>query len=131
VKPKAYIETGLGRKLIEIAGFCLLETGIALAQDGAGGTTHGRSRYLPANLVKAGSLRLGRVSVRTSDDQEIGKLLGFMIDAHRIRSLVVESDDAQLELPMTSVQLDAAARSLRIVQAEDVEKKAFSAEFVA
>jgi len=91
----------------------------------------GRSRYLPANLVKAGSLRLGRVSVRTSDDQEIGKLLGFMIDAHRIRSLVVESDDAQLELPMTSVQLDAAARSLRIVQAEDVEKKAFSAEFVA
>jgi len=88
----------------------------------------GRSRYLPANLVKAGSLRLGRVSVRTSDDQEIGKLLGFMIDAHRIRSLVVESDEAQIELPMTSMRLDAAARSLRIVQADDVQRKAFSAE---
>ena len=36
-----------------------------------------KARFLPANRVKAGSLKLGRLSVRTSDNDEIGKLVGF------------------------------------------------------
>jgi hypothetical protein len=75
------------------------------------------ARYLPAHKVKAGSLRLGRVSVRTRDDREIGKLTGFVIEPQttRIRSLVVESDDVQFELPMRPLQFDPLSRALRLV----------------
>ena len=73
------------------------------------------ARYLPAYKVKAGSLRLGRLSVRSADDHEIGKLLGFVIEPRttRIRGIVIERDDAQLEVPMRPVQFDARSRSLR------------------
>jgi len=76
------------------------------------------ARYVPAHKVKAGSLRLGRVSVRTRDDREIGKLTGFVIEPQttRIRSLVVESDDVLFELSMRPVQFDPLSRSLRIVE---------------
>jgi hypothetical protein len=76
------------------------------------------ARYLPAHRAKAGSLRLGRLSLRTSDDREIGKLLGFVIEpqATRIRGFVVESDNGQVEVPMRPVQLDPHSRSLRIVE---------------
>lgn len=49
-------------------------------------------RYLPAIRTKVHSLRLGRVSVRTCDDRELGKLAGFVIDprGHQVLSLVVE-----------------------------------------
>jgi hypothetical protein len=75
------------------------------------------ARYLPAHKVKAGSLRLGRLSVRTGDDQEIGKLLGFVIEPRttRIRSFVVERDNGQFELPMGPFQFDPLSRSLRVV----------------
>jgi hypothetical protein len=75
------------------------------------------ARYLPAHRVKAGSLRLGRLSVRSADDREIGKLLGFVIEPQttRIRGIVIERDDAQLEVPMGPVQFDARSRSLRLV----------------
>ena len=75
-------------------------------------------RYLPAHKVKAGSLRLGRLSVRSADDREIGKLLGFVIEPRttRIRGIVIERDDAQLEVPMRPVQFDARSRSLRLVE---------------
>jgi hypothetical protein len=76
------------------------------------------ARYLPAHKVKAGSLRLGRLSVRSADDHEIGKLLGFVIEPRttRIRGIVIERDDAQLEVPMRPVQFDALSRSLRLVE---------------
>jgi hypothetical protein len=77
------------------------------------------ARYLPASRVKAGSLRLGRLTVRSTDGRELGKLMGFVIERgdYRIRSLVVESVDAQVEVPMGPLQFDAAARSLRLIGA--------------
>ncbi|HEY7501785.1 MAG TPA: hypothetical protein VH740_24915 [Vicinamibacterales bacterium] len=92
------------------------------------------ARYLPAHKVKAGSLRLGRLSVRSADDREIGKLLGFVIEprAPRIRSLVVECDDAQLEVPMRPVRFDPLSRSLRLVEgaSSTVAASRFSPESV-
>jgi hypothetical protein len=81
-------------------------------------TTH--QCYLPASRVKAGSLRLGRLSVRTSDDHEIGKLLGFIVESgtHRIQSLVVEAPDAHVAVSMGPVQFDAASRALRLVESD-------------
>jgi len=75
------------------------------------------ARYLPASLVKAGSLRLGRLSVRSSDGCELGKLIGFVVESgdHCIRSLVVEASDRQLEVPMGPVQVDSTSRSLRML----------------
>jgi hypothetical protein len=88
-------------------------------------------RYLPANRVKAGSLRLGRLTVRASDGRELGKLAGFVIDsgAHRIRSFVVDAANQQLELPMGHVQFDPAARSLRLLDESDAAMtRPFSAD---
>jgi hypothetical protein len=62
------------------------------------------------------------MSVRSCDDHEIGKLAGFVIDDHRIRSLVVDCDETKLEVPMTAVQFDAGARLLRIVEAEAIPR---------
>jgi hypothetical protein len=75
------------------------------------------ARYLPAHRAKAGGLRLGRLSVRTSDNREIGKLLGLVVEpqSRRVRSLIVESADSQLEVPMGPMQLDPGSRALRIV----------------
>jgi hypothetical protein len=57
------------------------------------------------------------LTVRSSDGRELGKLVGFVIErgAYRIRSLVVESVDAQVEVPMGPLQFDAPARSLRLI----------------
>jgi hypothetical protein len=84
--------------------------------------------YLPATRVKADGLRLGRLSVRTSDDQEIGKLLGFVIDtnAHRICSLVIERQDASFEVAMAPFQFDPGTRSIRLIQSAAVEGRPFS-----
>jgi hypothetical protein len=88
-------------------------------------------RYLPAARAKAGGCRLGRLSVRTNDDREIGKLLGFVIDTttHKIRSMVLEAPQSTVELPMGSVQFHAVSRSLRVMQGE-VEAREFPAESV-
>jgi hypothetical protein len=85
-------------------------------------------RYLPATRVKADGLRLGRLSVRTSDNQEIGKLLGFVIDAneHRICSIVVQRQDTPFEVGMVPFQFDPATRSMRLIQSGDVEGRPFS-----
>jgi hypothetical protein len=61
------------------------------------------ARYLPASRVKAGSLRLGRLTVRSSDGRELGKLVGFVVE--------------QVEVPMGPLQFDAAARSLLLIGA--------------
>lgn len=80
------------------------------------------ARFLPASRVKAGSLKLGRLSVRTSDNREIGKLVGFLIDpkGHRVSSLIVESDDAQVEVGMSPLQFDPESRSVRILDSTHV-----------
>lgn len=74
-------------------------------------------RFLPASRVKAGSFRLGRMAVRTSDGCEVGKLLGFVIDAatHQLCSLVLERDECQFEVPMAPLQFDLNGRALRLV----------------
>jgi hypothetical protein len=89
------------------------------------------ARYLPASRVKAGSLRLGRLSVWSSDGRELGKLIGFVVEAgeHCIRSLVVEASDRQLEVPMGPVQFDATSRSLRMLPgSQPVAPVPFSAD---
>jgi hypothetical protein len=89
-------------------------------------------RYLPAARVNAGSLRLSDVSVRASDGRELGKLAGFVIDpgAHCIRSLVLDRDASQLELPMGHIQLDPDGRTLTIVDDSSSVVKSFAAESV-
>ena len=86
-------------------------------------------RYLPAARVNAGSLRLSDVTVRAHDGRELGKLAGFVIDpgAHCIRSLVLDVDASQLELPMGHVQLDPTGRTLTIVGDSSSVLKAFAA----
>jgi hypothetical protein len=78
------------------------------------------ARYLPASRVKAGGFRLGRLSVRRRSGQEIGKLLGFVVEmsSHQIWGLVVESGESKLVIPMAPMQFDPQSRSLRLVQPE-------------
>ena len=87
-------------------------------------------RYLPAARVNAGSLRLSDVSVRANDGRELGKLAGFVIDpgAHCIRSLVLQGDASQLEMPMGQVQLDPDRRTLTIVDDSSGTVRAFAAD---
>jgi hypothetical protein len=85
------------------------------------------ARFLPASRVKAGSLKLGRLSVRTSDNREIGKLVGFLIDpqGHRVSSLIVESiesNEAQVEVSMSPLQFDPESRSVRILDSTHVTR---------
>ena len=89
-------------------------------------------RFVPASHVKAGSVRLGRLAVRTSDDCELGKLIGFVIDAatHRLCSLVIEHDDHQFEVPMAPVQFDPSLRALRLLNAERPEGRPFAVNSV-
>jgi sporulation protein YlmC with PRC-barrel domain len=90
-----------------------------------------RPRYLPAGRAKAAGFRLGRLRVCASNGREIGKLLGFIIDTRtsKIYSMVVESDDATLELPMSSAQFDIIDRTLRLVE-PDVHATTFQPESV-
>ena len=96
-----------------------------------------QSRYLPAIHTKARSLRLGRLSVRTLDDQELGKLVGFVVDpqSQHIRSLVMDVVDAsgtqQVELPMVPFRLDAESHALRMVEPHASLVSAFRAGSVA
>jgi hypothetical protein len=85
-------------------------------------------RFVPASRVKAGSFRLGRMAVRTSDDCELGKLLGFVIDAatHRLCSLVIERDERHVEVPMTPIQFDPSGRALRLLNDETPEGRPFN-----
>jgi sporulation protein YlmC with PRC-barrel domain len=89
-------------------------------------------RYLPAARVNAGSLSLSDVSVRTNEGRELGKLAGFVIDpgAHCIRSLVLQGDSSQLELPMGHVQLDPGRRTLTVADDSSSVLKTFAAESV-
>jgi hypothetical protein len=84
-------------------------------------TTMNGPRYLPATRTKVRSLRLGRVSVRSADDRELGKLAGFVVDpeARHLCSLVMEvvgaAGSQQVELPMVPLCFDAESHALRLV----------------
>lgn len=91
-----------------------------------------KARYLPANRVKAGSLRLGRLSVRGSDGHEMGKLKGFIVEPgeRAFRSLVVEGQTTEFEVPMTQMQVDASSRSLWLIGGSLAQAVPFSADRV-
>jgi hypothetical protein len=91
-----------------------------------------KARYLPATRVRAGSLRLGRLSVRGSDGHEMGKLKGFILGEgeRSIRSLVVEGQTAELEVPMTPMQVDATSRSLWLLGGSLAQAVPFAADRV-
>ena len=92
------------------------------------------TRYLPAVRTRVGSLRLGRVTVRTCDDRELGKLVGFVIDPRegQVYSLVIETTtdegSQQVELPMVSVRLDVATLALRLIEPDVPSMSAFRPE---
>jgi PRC-barrel domain len=88
-----------------------------------------RPRYLPADRVFVEGISLRLLTVRTTDDQVVGRLLGFVVDppAGRIRSLIVESGKTQLEVPLGSTQLDASCRALRIGEGESPRWREFRA----
>jgi hypothetical protein len=86
--------------------------------------------YIPADRVSADNLSLGSLSVRTSDNREVGKLLGIVINpAQRsVRSLVVELADTAKEVPLGQMQLDAASGTLRVVAPGDEPWDDFATE---
>ena len=94
-------------------------------------------RYLPATRTSVRSLRLGRLSVCSSDGRELGKLAGFVIDprGRHLCSLVLEVPGAagaqQVELPMVPVSFDAESHALRLVQSGAPAMKVFRTESAA
>jgi hypothetical protein len=95
------------------------------------------TRFLPAIRTKVRSLRLGRLSVRSCDGRELGKLTGFIIDprgAH-VCSLVIEvasgEGSQQMELPLVPVRLDADAHALRLIEADVPSMTMFRPESVS
>lgn len=91
-----------------------------------------KRRYLPANRVRAGSLRLNRLSVCGNDGYEMGKLKGFIVGEgeRSIRSLVVEAPTTELEVPIAPMQFDASSRSLRLLGGSLAHAVPFAADRV-
>ena len=95
------------------------------------------ARYLPATRTKARSRRLGPLSVRTSDNRELGRLMGFVVDTagRHVWSLVMEVVDArgsqQVELPMVPMCFDAEAQALRMVEPDAPAMLVFRPESVS
>jgi hypothetical protein len=79
-------------------------------------------RYLPAIRTRVRSVRLGPLSVRTSGDRELGKLMGFLIDPRNshVLSLVMEVVSAagsqQVEVPMVPICFDVGSHALRLIE---------------
>jgi hypothetical protein len=99
--------------------------------------TMSHPKYLPAFFTEARNLRMVRLSVRASDDRELGKLLGFVIDpqAQQISSLVLEVADGtgsqQVAMPMVPLCLDAESHALRLVHTGALPTTAFRPESVS
>jgi hypothetical protein len=94
-----------------------------------------KANYVPASRTKARSLRLIRMSVRTSDDRELGKLLGFVLDRPgHISSLVMEVSEStgaqQVEVPMVPVRIDADANAMRLIDTDHPRMTTFRADSV-
>ena len=80
-----------------------------------------QARYLPAIHTQARSLPLGPLTIRTADDRELGRLMGFVIgpEENHISRLVLEVDGArQVALPMVPLRFDVDAQALRLTSAE-------------
>ena len=94
-------------------------------------------KYLPAFFTQARDIRLVRLSVRASDDRELGKLLGFVIDprAQQISSLVLEVADGtgsqQIAVPMVPLCLDAESHALRLIHTGTLPAMAFRPDSVS
>jgi hypothetical protein len=74
--------------------------------------------------------------VRSADDRELGKLLGFMIDSRdgHLCSLVVEVSQPtkqQVELPMVPLCLDSNAHALRLISRDLPLMQTFQPETVS
>ena len=95
------------------------------------------TRYLPAIHTEVQSLSLGRLSIRTRDDLELGKLLGFVIDpqSRQISGLVLEVAGAagsqQMTSPLVPMRFDANAQALRFVEAGTPRLTEFRPESVS
>jgi hypothetical protein len=94
-------------------------------------------RYLPALRTEARNQRLARVSVRATDDRELGTLLGFVIDpgAQQISSLVLEVADGtgsrQVAVPMAPLCFDAGSHALRLIHPGPLPTVAFRPDSLA
>jgi len=79
------------------------------------------ARFLPAVHARVHDLPLSRLSVRTLDDREFGKLLGFVVDANRrhISGLVMEVASAtgwqRVASPLVPMRFDEHAPALCLV----------------
>jgi hypothetical protein len=79
------------------------------------------ARYLPADHTRVHDLPMQRLSIRTRDDRELGKLLGFVIDPDRrhISGLVMEvagsPGSRQVASPLVPMRFDEDAQALCLV----------------
>jgi hypothetical protein len=92
------------------------------------------ARYLPATFTQARSLPLGPLSIRTADDRELGRLMGFVIgpEDNHISRLVLEVDGArQVALPMVQLRFDAEAHALRLTSADVPPMSTFQPDSIA
>ena len=93
-------------------------------------------RYLSAGQTHVHNHRLGRLSIRTLDDRELGKLLGFVIDPERrhISGLVMEVAGAggsrQVSSPLVPLRFDAGAHALCLVDRDLPLMREFQPESV-
>jgi hypothetical protein len=92
-----------------------------------------KTHYVPASRTKARNLRLIRMSVRTSDDRELGKLMGFVLDRPgHISGLVMEvpasTGAQQVEVPLVPLQIDANSNALRLIDTDHPRMTRFQAE---
>jgi hypothetical protein len=82
------------------------------------------TRYLPAAQTRVHDRTLQRLSIRTADDKEVGKLVGFVVDPDRrhISGLVMEVDGAagchQVASPLVPLRFDESAHALCLVDAD-------------
>ena len=79
--------------------------------------------FIPADRVMAHGMTLDELTVRTSDDREVGSVLGLVIDpsAGHAGNIVVECRHRRVEVPLGSARLDPHMRALRLVD-RDAER---------
>jgi hypothetical protein len=82
------------------------------------------ARYLPADHTRVHDQPLQRLSIRTPDDKEVGKLVGFVVDpdSRHISGLVMEVAGAggshHVASPLVPLRFDERARALCLVDSD-------------
>jgi hypothetical protein len=95
------------------------------------------ARYLPAGHTRVRNLPLGRLSVRTADDREVGTLLGFVIDAERrhisglVMEVAIDGGSQQVASSLVPLRFDAGACALVLVDADIPRLSAFEPDSLA